>query len=281
MLKQWQWRDQKCVRTWRSNHLTSVLCMTFDASSTYLATGSSDFTCKIWDLNAQYCTHNLKGAQGIVRVVKFFADAADENLMHVYTGCEDSKIRVYDLNTSEMIACLEGHFSTITCFEFSESKRQLVSGSRDNVVIVWDLQTFKALRTIPVYESVEAIVFLPKSRYASFFEAIANFDPESCFLTFGNDGLVKIWSSATAQLLYKQPEKDSFKIETTQRGDKDSELNLVITQAFYNYCSDQIVLVTVDNLVVYLKMLPKEVLQIEKQVEIRFKCIGRTPRDNI
>lgn len=142
-----------------------------------------------------------------------------------------------------------------------------MSGSRDNVVIVWDLETYKSVRTIPVYESVEAVVYLPKSRYAGFFESsVANFDPESCFLTFGNDGLVKIWNSATAQMMYKQPEKDSFKIETTQRGDKDSDLNMVITQAFYNYCRDQIVLVTVDNLVVYIKVSPKEVFQIDKQV---------------
>lgn len=41
--------------------------MDFDVSSTLLASGSSDTTIKLWDIDKQYCTHNLKGHTGVIR----------------------------------------------------------------------------------------------------------------------------------------------------------------------------------------------------------------------
>jgi U3 small nucleolar RNA-associated protein 13 len=69
LLKQWDWSESLCIRTWKATHIAPIQSMNIDSTSSLLATGSSDFTCKIWDLNAQYCTHNLKGAQGIIRLI--------------------------------------------------------------------------------------------------------------------------------------------------------------------------------------------------------------------
>ena len=51
----------RCTRTWKAIHMAPIQFMCFDATSTLLATGSSDHTTKVWDIQAQYCTHNLKG----------------------------------------------------------------------------------------------------------------------------------------------------------------------------------------------------------------------------
>ena len=48
-------------------HVGPIVSMAFDPTSTLLATGSSDSTIKLWDIVQQYCTHNLKGSQGVVR----------------------------------------------------------------------------------------------------------------------------------------------------------------------------------------------------------------------
>ena len=47
-------------------HFAPVLCMSFDSTSTLLATGSADSTIKIWDIEKKYCTHNLRGHQGVI-----------------------------------------------------------------------------------------------------------------------------------------------------------------------------------------------------------------------
>lgn len=40
--------------------------MTVDKTSTLLATGSSDMTIKVWDVDRKYWTHNLKGHRGVI-----------------------------------------------------------------------------------------------------------------------------------------------------------------------------------------------------------------------
>ena len=48
-------------------HITPVMSMEFDPTSTLLATGGSDRLIKLWDSVQQYCTHNLSGHTGVVR----------------------------------------------------------------------------------------------------------------------------------------------------------------------------------------------------------------------
>lgn len=142
LLKQWSnWKQfpsdaatktQKCTRTWKAVHTSPILSMSFDSSSTLLATSSSDYTTKVWDLNAQYCTHNLKGVGGITRCARFFPDVRRKQ--EIVLGGDDAKLRVYDLNTSRVIALLDGHFSVVTCFEYlGDKSERLLSASRDKV----------------------------------------------------------------------------------------------------------------------------------------------------
>lgn len=146
LLKQWSnWKQfpsssskktTKCTRTWKALHTSPVVHMTFDASSSLLATSASDYTTKIWDLNAQYCTHNLKGAGGITRCARFHPRLLDDK-QEIVLGGDDAKLRVFDLNTSRVVECLEGHFSVVTCFEYIGDKgEKLLSASRDKVRII-------------------------------------------------------------------------------------------------------------------------------------------------
>lgn len=70
LLRQYNWKTNTCLRTWKSVHKTAISCMKFDPSGTLLATGGSDFTVKIWDVEHLYYTHNLKGSTSIIRYVK-------------------------------------------------------------------------------------------------------------------------------------------------------------------------------------------------------------------
>lgn len=241
----------KCTRTWKALHVAPILHMCFDDTSTLLATASSDYTIKVWDTKAQYCTHNLKGAQGLIRCVKFYPKI--EEKQQLISGCDDGKIRVYNLNTSKMDACLEGHYSAVTCFEYISSDGQvydrLLSSSRDKVLILWDLNTLGKIRTIPVYESVESFVLASQ---------IAN-EPDQAMdrylITMGNEGLLKLWDTKSGKVLHKQNEKDSLKILNKRKSSKESEeLETVIVQGFYNKTINSLVLLTADELVVFVKI---------------------------
>jgi len=46
--------------------------MTFDSTSTLLATGSADATVKVWDVVREYCTNNLRQHRGVVRLLLLY-----------------------------------------------------------------------------------------------------------------------------------------------------------------------------------------------------------------
>jgi U3 small nucleolar RNA-associated protein 13 len=224
LIKQWDnWREwpnepfshsqktSKCTRTWKAIHTAPIQFMCFDPTSTLLATASSDYTTKIWDTEAQYCTHNLKGALGIVKCVRFHP--LIEKVQQCITGSEDGKLRVYDLNRSEMIVSLEGHFSSITCFEYinydddsSLNYNYLISSSRDKVMIVWSLLNYSKLYTIPIYEAVESFLVIENTLSAG-----------RHFITMGNEGVLKLWDGKQSKCIFKQ--KDSLKIENIRKTD--------------------------------------------------------------
>ena len=49
-------------------------------------------------------------------------------------------------------AVLESHYSGVTSFAFTEDGMTMFSSGRDNIVTVWNLETYEATKTIPVYE---------------------------------------------------------------------------------------------------------------------------------
>ena len=59
--------DGTVVRTWKSLHLTPVVELVFDSTTTLVASGGTDGSLKVWDIRRQYCTHNLKGGSGVYR----------------------------------------------------------------------------------------------------------------------------------------------------------------------------------------------------------------------
>ncbi len=187
LLRHWhisQTSPAECKRSWKA-HETPVISMAFDPSGTLLATGSSDRTIKVWDVDKGFATHNLKGHGGIVNAVKFFKD---DGRLWLISSSEDTFIKVWDLNTSNCIATLSGHLSTPTCFTISEDGNTLVSSGRDKVLNVWNLRDFTLLRSHPVYEMVESMVdcssLISGSKLNSSSLIVA---------TVGEKGLARIW----------------------------------------------------------------------------------------
>ncbi|CAN0052238.1 unnamed protein product, partial [Choristocarpus tenellus] len=128
-------------------------------SGTLVATGSSDRTVKVFDVERGYCTHNFKGHTGIVSVVAFHP--AEERLL-LLSGSEDASIRVWDLSKQACAGVLLGHMSTVTSLAFLDGGNQVITGGRDRVLNVWDIKRSVLLKTVPVYEEVEGLQVLPR-----------------------------------------------------------------------------------------------------------------------
>lgn len=239
----------KCTRIWKAIHSAPVQFMCFDSTSTLLATGSSDHTTKIWDIEAQYCTHNLKGSQSIITWCQFHP--LIQRFQKCITGSEDNKLRVYDLNSSKLEACLEGHFSAITHAEyinFTENDKDfnyLLSAARDKVIIIWDLKTFTKIRTMPVYESIESFLMVKSFLSSEKFDRF--------LVTMGNDGLLKLWDTKTSKCILKQHENDSPKIINRHKTETN-QLEQCIIQSIYIKSTNTLVMVTIDQLIVFIQL---------------------------
>ncbi|XP_033022978.1 transducin beta-like protein 3 [Lacerta agilis] len=198
MLKQWDWPENKCTRTWKAMHTASMASMAFDSSSTLLATGSCDSTIKVWDVPRQYCTHNLKGSTGVVHLVKFHPETSK---LQLFSSSMDNTIRVWDLKSSECIAQLENHYSSVTSLAFSPDNETLISSGRDKICTVWDLNKGEAKGTIPVYESIESVVMLPEQ---GDFSCVGVNKESLHFVTAGSKGILRVWDAASATCVHSQ-----------------------------------------------------------------------------
>jgi U3 small nucleolar RNA-associated protein 13 len=261
----------KCTRTWKPAHVAPIVFMCFDSSSTLFATVSSDYTTKIWDLDAQYCTHNLKSSNNsIVRHFKFHPSI--DVKQQCISGSEDGKLRVYDLNTSKMSACLEGHFSTVTCFEYvkqSETEmineyNRLLSSSKDKVLILWDLIGYTQLKTIPIYESIESFLICSQLFENASAELEKELDLNEHVMTIGSEGIFKLWSLKNGKLLFKQNDQfNSLRLENKKRNNRiDDE---AIQQVIYNKLSRSFVVLTTYDLISFFQINTNNLSSILKQ----------------
>uniref|UniRef100_UPI003AAFAA71 transducin beta-like protein 3 n=1 Tax=Centroberyx gerrardi TaxID=166262 RepID=UPI003AAFAA71 len=198
LLKQWDWRQAQCTRSWRAIHTVPVASMTFDPTSTLLATGGCDGTIKLWDVLKQYCTHNLKGSSGVVHLVQFHPDIS---LLQLFSSSLDCGIRLWDLRSSQCVCVLQSHYSAVTSLAFSPDGDTMLSSGRDKICTVWDLKTRTAKRTVPVYEAVEGVVLLPENED---FSQIGVKNKDLHFITAGSKGVLRVWEAGTARCVYTQ-----------------------------------------------------------------------------
>uniref|UniRef100_A0A8C7KCQ3 Transducin beta like 3 n=1 Tax=Oncorhynchus kisutch TaxID=8019 RepID=A0A8C7KCQ3_ONCKI len=198
LLKQWDWKQAQCTRSWRAIHNVPIASMTFDPTATLLATGGCDGTIKLWDVVKQYCTHNLKGSSGVVHLVEFHPDIS---LLQLFSSASDCGIRMWDLRSSQCLCVLQSHYSPVTSLAFTPDGASMVSSGRDKICTVWDLKSRTARRTVPVYEAVESVVLLPEDED---FSEIGVKTKEIHFITAGSKGVLRVWDASSARCVFAQ-----------------------------------------------------------------------------
>uniref|UniRef100_A0A4W5L185 Transducin beta like 3 n=1 Tax=Hucho hucho TaxID=62062 RepID=A0A4W5L185_9TELE len=186
LLKQWDWKQTQCTRSWRAIHNVPIASMTFDPTSTLLATGGCDGTIKLWDVVKQYCTHNLKGSSGVVHLVEFHPDIS---LLQLFSSASDCGIRVWDLRSSQCVCVLQSHYSPVTSLAFTPDGASMVSSGRDKICTVWDLKSRTARRTVPVYE-VNSHTLL-SSRVVLGWDSLS-------------PGVLRVWDASSARCVFAQ-----------------------------------------------------------------------------
>uniref|UniRef100_A0A4W3JEL1 Transducin beta like 3 n=1 Tax=Callorhinchus milii TaxID=7868 RepID=A0A4W3JEL1_CALMI len=240
LLKQWNWRENVCTRTWKAIHSAPMASMTFDSTSTLLATGGCDSTIKIWDVIKQYCTHNLKGSSGVVNLVEFHPDMSR---LQLFSSSMDCKIRLWNLSTSKCITVLDAHYSAVTSLAFTSDGNTMISSGRDKICTVWDLTTYKSQKTVPVYETVEAVVLLPAD---GDFSALGVKGKDHHFITAGNKGILRVWEARSGRCVYSQSRAGRPK----KKSDEDTDTR-ALTQCVLVPATNHVATVTAEHNILF------------------------------
>ncbi|KAI9291954.1 WD40 repeat-like protein [Neoconidiobolus thromboides FSU 785] len=202
MLYIWDLTTYKIIRQFKSND-APVICIEIDDSSTIVATGSADSSIKLYDIVGGFLTHQFKGHSGVISSLKFHKlSEANSNKLWLISGANDCNIKVWDLNKSKCLTTLINHGSVIRGLDISKDGSYLLSGSRDKVVNIWNLKKFELVKSIPVYESIENVGFLPKDCLKNAVEITNN----ELFFIGGETGLIKIYNFKDGKQVYQQPQ---------------------------------------------------------------------------
>ncbi|KAF4975683.1 hypothetical protein FZEAL_7573 [Fusarium zealandicum] len=117
-------------------HIDSVSSVAFSPDSNQLATGSKDFTLKIWELSdPPSCLETLEGHKECVSSVVF-----TPNGRWVVSGSDDQEVRFWDAKTGESQVTLTGHATYVTSVAVSPTGNNLATADGSGTLGIWTLQ---------------------------------------------------------------------------------------------------------------------------------------------
>ncbi|RLU18922.1 hypothetical protein DMN91_009280 [Ooceraea biroi] len=237
LFKSWDWKANKLTKLWKSIHKGPVVQIVH--SGNLLASGGSDGSIRLWNLQHHACTHNLKGVQGVISTLKFHPDT-EKKL--IFGAGDDTKIHGWDTVTGQEKVTLSGHFSKVTSLNFHENGNYLISSGRDRVLILWDIPSGTSVRVLPVYEGIEGAFMISVNNLPAFVNVRKK---DGVYVaSAGEKGTVKIWEMKTGRQIYEQ---DNSLVPPAKE-----EGSLSITYLLYNSTHNAFAVVSVDhNIIIY------------------------------
>lgn len=185
-------------RITKTHKLSSpVFLSAVDPTSTLFALGGSDGSVVVFDIENGFVTHSFKGHGSTISALRFQGQL-NSSQWRLISGDTMGLIKVWDLVKRRAIATLNEHNSAVRGLDCSADGAWLLSGGRDDVLMVWDTKSWRLQRTIPVQQQVEACGFINDSSSLSL-----------CY-SAGGDAVLKLWDlshSSNSATLYAQTQQ--------------------------------------------------------------------------
>ncbi|KAI8337278.1 quinon protein alcohol dehydrogenase-like superfamily [Chlamydoabsidia padenii] len=199
-LKVWSHHTGQCIRT-LEGHTAGVAHLHFD--SRLLASGSVDGMIKIWNFSNGECS-TLAGHTQAVNHVRIYQQST-----RLLSSSDDGRMIIWDLDTRRCIKVLEGHHTAVQVaipsmpgflhrFYQQDKKHHqqqqehrsgapvAISGSTDNTLKVWSLDTGACLKTLFGHNQGIQCLAYDKLR----------------MISGSKDGEVKIWDIESGQVMH-------------------------------------------------------------------------------
>jgi hypothetical protein len=177
--------------------------LAFNPAGSLLATASYDRLVKLWDLTANKASHELKDHSDSVYGVSFHPDGK-----LVASVGADRAIKVWDTATGVRLYTLSEATDWLYCVAWSPDKKHLAAAGVDRSVRIWqaDAKDGRIIHSAFAHEG--AVLRLGY-----------NSDGKT-FYTMGEDGIVKVWESASCRDLRTLPKQSATLMSFALRGDE-------------------------------------------------------------
>ncbi|MBD2576110.1 WD40 repeat domain-containing protein [Oscillatoria sp. FACHB-1406] len=136
-------------------HSDVVISISFSPDGKTLASGSSDNTIKLWNIETGKEIRALNGHSESVISISFSPDGKT-----LASGSRDKTIKLWNIETGTVIRTLNGHNSPVISVSFSPDGKTLASSSDDQTIKLWNIETGTVIRTLNGHNSpVSSISF--------------------------------------------------------------------------------------------------------------------------
>lgn len=167
------------LRIEAGGHTAQIRSLQFTPNGKRLITGGADKDVRVWNIETGRTERILRGqiSEGDAGEINAVAMSSDSRTLAVAgimggkcpgDGC--GAIRLFNIDSGEMIAVLPGHQRAVTSLSFAPDGRRLASASTDRTLRVWDIADRREISKIDHPDAkgrFSAISFLPDGNFVA------------------------------------------------------------------------------------------------------------------
>ncbi|ETO25734.1 WD-40 repeat protein [Reticulomyxa filosa] len=209
----WDFDDNKQIQSFNA-YSSIVYCVKFSPYHYYnhrqnvICSSLRDKTISFWDFEYNQQLKIFNGHSGIIYGITF---SSFNGSRYLCSGSDDKTIRLWDIRTSKSLHIFKGHTNTVRCVDISplQSNRNnlnksntigviggngytICSGSWDNTIRIWDIETTKQFILFKGHQDIVRSV-----KYGLNELGIINY--ANIILSGSNDKSVRLWDIRSGQ----------------------------------------------------------------------------------
>ncbi|VUZ55738.1 unnamed protein product [Hymenolepis diminuta] len=187
--------NSKVLSRWKSTHAKIIGTLALNHEGTRLATGSSDSTIRIWHVGpGEGFVASCKSHSTKIALLRFHPTKP----MLISAALGELDFTVWNTETGKFVSKLEGHQGKITDIAFLPSGKQFATCGYDKVIIIWSSETLRRIKTIPTFECLQSLAYLPPGALQNHVPATSN-KPKSLLVSGGQWGMARVWDTEASR----------------------------------------------------------------------------------